>query len=110
MLNAFYERKGRRSLDDFERRITKHLQPYFGASRRLATITSADIDKYIVKRQADTIRTRNDDWEVRGHDKGLCRRTAQAGLTHADQPRTSGTASDVLSGCEERQADGAAVY
>jgi hypothetical protein len=48
-----YTANGRRSIDHVERRIQKHLLPYFGG-RRLATITTADVRAYIAKRKADT--------------------------------------------------------
>jgi integrase len=41
----------RRSLDVLKRRIKKHLTPYFGG-RRMATITSADVNAYVVHRLA----------------------------------------------------------
>ena len=49
-----YKVNARRSLDELERRVNKHLEPYF-RSRRLSTITTADIRAYIAKRLADTI-------------------------------------------------------
>lgn len=48
---------GKRSLAVVERRITKHLMPFFGA-RRLVGITSADVTAYVAKRQTDFIVTR----------------------------------------------------
>ena len=47
-----YRTNRRRSLDDVERRIEKHLAPFFGG-RRLASITTTDVREYIVKRQGD---------------------------------------------------------
>lgn len=52
MLND-YRTNGKRSLDEVERRIRLHLEPWFGG-RRLATITPVDVRAYIAKRQADT--------------------------------------------------------
>ena len=52
---------GRRSLDEVERRIEKHLRPFFGA-RRMAAIDTAGVRTYIAKRQAErtvTIRARD---------------------------------------------------
>ena len=49
-----YKANQRRSLDELQRRITKHLTPVFGI-RRMNTITTADIRKFIAKRQTDTI-------------------------------------------------------
>jgi integrase len=58
-LSAFYRKKGRAaSLKGAERRARLHLAPFFGGKRRLATISSADIDAYVAKRQADSIRTK----------------------------------------------------
>ncbi len=54
-LLAYYRTKGRRSIDEAERRIRLHLRPYFSGERRMATITSADVTRYTTKRQADTI-------------------------------------------------------
>ena len=48
-----YRTNGKRSLDDVERRIEKHLRPYFG-NRRMASITTADIRQYIDTRQKAT--------------------------------------------------------
>ena len=49
-----YKVNNRRSLDELERRIDKHLEPYF-RSRRMATITTADVRAYIAKRLDDVI-------------------------------------------------------
>lgn len=48
-----YEANGRRSLSHVQRRIQKHLLPFFGG-RRLASITTADIRAYVTQRQAET--------------------------------------------------------
>jgi integrase len=48
-----YRVNKRRSLDELERRIDKHLAPYFGG-RRMASITTPDIRSYIAQRQAAT--------------------------------------------------------
>jgi integrase len=45
-----YRTNGKRSLDDVERRIEKHLKPSFGG-RRMASITTADIRDYVARRQ-----------------------------------------------------------
>lgn len=45
-----YRSNGKRSLDDTERRIQKHLRPYF-EGRRLASITTADVRAYVAARQ-----------------------------------------------------------
>jgi len=48
-----YRTNRKRSLDDTERRIHKHLVPYFG-NRRMSSITTADIREYIAHRQQQT--------------------------------------------------------
>ena len=45
-----YKVNGKRSLAEVERRNRLHLQPYFG-SRRMASITTADLTKFISTRQ-----------------------------------------------------------
>jgi integrase len=58
-LTAFYRKKGRAaSLKGLERRARLHLYPFFGEKRRLASVASADIDAFIVKRQADKFTTK----------------------------------------------------
>jgi hypothetical protein len=47
-----YRVNGQRSLSDLERRLRKHVLPFFGG-RRLASLTTADVRAYIAKRQAD---------------------------------------------------------
>ena len=46
-----YQANDRRSLDVLRIRCNKHLLPFFGG-RRASTITTADIDRYIVVRQS----------------------------------------------------------
>jgi integrase len=46
-----YKVNGNRSLRVVERRIRKHLQPFFGA-RRMAAITTSDIRTFVAQRQA----------------------------------------------------------
>jgi hypothetical protein len=48
-----YKVNGRRSLDELERRIEKHLTPFFGG-RRMSSITTADVRTYIAQRQSAT--------------------------------------------------------
>jgi integrase len=48
-----YRTNRKRSLDDVERRVQKHLAPFFG-NRKLAMITTADIREYIHARQKET--------------------------------------------------------
>lgn len=47
-----YQANNRRSLDVLRIRCNIHLLPFFGG-RRAATITTADINRYVVKRQTD---------------------------------------------------------
>jgi len=48
-----YRINGKATVDEVERRIAKHLLPFFGG-RRMTSITEADMRAYIAKRQADT--------------------------------------------------------
>ena len=48
-----YRTNRRKSLDEVERRIEKHLAPFFGG-RRMAGLTTAHVREYVVKRQAET--------------------------------------------------------
>ncbi len=48
-----YRTNRKRSLDDVERRIEKHLKPFFG-NRRMVSITTADIREYVASRQKET--------------------------------------------------------
>jgi integrase len=52
-----YRTNAKRSLDEVERRIAKHLRPFFGG-RRMASITTADVRAYIAQRQAATEQVR----------------------------------------------------
>jgi integrase len=45
-----YTVNARRSLDELQRRLTKHLTPYF-VGRRMASITTSDVNNYIAHRQ-----------------------------------------------------------
>ena len=47
-----YKVNGRRSIGDLEMRLRRHILPYFG-QRRAASITTADINKFILKRQGE---------------------------------------------------------
>lgn len=47
-----YRTNRKRSLDDVERRIEKHLKPFFG-NRRMASITTSDIREYIASSQKE---------------------------------------------------------
>ena len=53
-LKTEYAVNGRRSADELERRIRLHLLPHF-SGRRLATITTADVNRFILKRRTDLI-------------------------------------------------------
>ena len=53
-LKTEYAVNGRCSADELERRIRLHLTPHFGG-RRLATITTADVNTFILKRRTDVI-------------------------------------------------------
>jgi integrase len=53
-LKTEYAVNGRRSADELERRIRLHLLPQF-SGRRLATITTADVNTFILKRRTDVI-------------------------------------------------------
>ena len=50
-LKTEYAVNGRRSADELERRIRLHLLPHFGG-RRLPSITTADVNTFILKRRA----------------------------------------------------------
>lgn len=51
-----YRANRKKTLGDVERRIEKHLKPYFGGWR-MVSISTADVRTYITKRQQDTITT-----------------------------------------------------
>ncbi len=53
-LRTEYAVNGRRSADELERRIRLHVLPYFGG-RRLTSITTADVNAFILKRQKDVM-------------------------------------------------------
>ena len=48
-----YKVNGRKSLDELERRIEKHLKPFFDG-RRMSSITTSGVRTYIVERQSAT--------------------------------------------------------
>lgn len=48
-----YRVNGKRSLEVLQRRIAKHLTPFFGG-RRMTAITTADVRAYVTERQAAT--------------------------------------------------------
>jgi integrase len=49
-----YKTNNRKSLDELERRLRLHLEPYFG-HRKLSTITTSDVRAFVAKRQDDAI-------------------------------------------------------
>lgn len=49
-----YKVNGKRSIDGVERRLRLHLLPYFGATRKMTGITTADLRAFIAKRQQPT--------------------------------------------------------
>ncbi len=49
-----YRSNGKRSIDGLERRLRKHLTPFF-SGRRMVSIGTADIREFIAKRKADVI-------------------------------------------------------
>jgi len=59
-LKTEYAVNGRRSADELERRIRLHLLPYFGG-RRLAMISTANVNAFILKRQMDVRIVGDDD-------------------------------------------------
>jgi hypothetical protein len=52
-----YSNNRKRSLETVQRRITKHLTPFFGG-RRMSAITTSDVRAYIAQRQSATTVTR----------------------------------------------------
>ncbi len=48
-----YKVNGRKSLDELERRIEKHLTPFFGG-RRMSSITTSDVRTFTAERQSAT--------------------------------------------------------
>jgi len=59
-LKTEYAVNGRRSADELERRIRLHLMPHFGG-RRLASIATTDMNKFILTRQADVMVSGDED-------------------------------------------------
>jgi integrase len=59
-LKTEYAVNGRRSADELERRIRLHLLPHFDG-RRLASITTADVNAFILTRQKDVMVVGGDD-------------------------------------------------
>ena len=54
-----YRINARRSLAVVQRRITKHLMPFFGG-RRMGAITTSDVREFIAKRQSETVLVRKE--------------------------------------------------
>jgi integrase len=46
-----YRANRRRSLDAVERRVTRHLRPFFGATRKLIQLSDGDVRRYVLDRQ-----------------------------------------------------------
>lgn len=77
-----YQITGKRSLPVAQRRIDKHLTPYFGTLRMVA-ITTTEIRAFIAKRQKDTVLVRkarrwqlpNGRWQ---HEDEVCRSVSNA--------------------------------
>lgn len=55
-----YTTNGKKSLDEVQRRIDKHLKPFF-EGWKLSAITTSDVREYIAKRQAAVIVTGKDE-------------------------------------------------
>jgi hypothetical protein len=89
-----YKSNGKRSLGELERRIDKHLRPFF-RGRRLAAITTSDVRAYIAKRQGDLIET----------GKGDDRRSRP--VSNGEINRELGAEAHVLARNRRRQTDGA---
>ena len=69
-LKTEYAVNGRRSADELERRIRLHLVPYFGG-RRLAMISTPDVNAFILKRQKDVMVVgEGDDRQERKYSNG----------------------------------------
>ena len=81
-----YQANGRRSLDVLRIRCNKHLLPFFGG-RRASTITTADINRYVVKRQ-----------------------TEAGSFKRHDQPGTGSAAAGLHVGCSIWAPDGQALH
>ena len=81
-----YRTNRKRSLDDVERRIEKHLKPFFG-NRRMASITTADIREYIASRQKETTVARKAyTFTARDGTLAMCRNSAApiAGVSNGE--------------------------
>jgi hypothetical protein len=63
-LKTEYAVNGRRSSDELERRIRLRMLPCFGG-RRLSSITTADVNAFILKRQKDVMLVGQGDEERR---------------------------------------------
>ena len=69
-LKTEYAVNGRRSADELERRIRLHLLPYF-SGRRLASVTTADVNTFVLKRQKDVmVLGEGDEREERRYSNG----------------------------------------
>ena len=97
-LKTEYAVNGRRSADELERRIRLHLLPHFGG-RRLATITTADVNTFILKRRTDVMVVRR-----RRRPDGT------EGLERRDQPRADHAEAHPQPGATERKAHPRAAH
>jgi hypothetical protein len=81
-----YRTNGKRSVDEVERRIAKHLQPFFGG-RRMTAITTAEVRAYIASRQGEREQVRRT-YETKRKDGTIRRvpeqRRAIAGVSNGE--------------------------
>ena len=96
-LKTEYAVNARRSTDELERRLRLHLLPYF-EGRRLATITTADVNAFILKRQKDVMVVGEND-----------ERRERKVLERRDQSRADDAETHPQPGTAERQADARAA-
>lgn len=99
-----YAMNRKRTHDDAQRRIKKHLSPFFG-NRRMITITTTDLRAYVAKRQKDGT-------PVRQKHKGKAKAAEPPtdpeirapGISRRDQSRAHGVETDVQLGHPGRPA------
>lgn len=84
-----YRVNGKRSIAEVERRIEKHLAPFFGG-RRMASITTSDVRAFVTRRQAETTVEKRG-YDLRRKDGTTVRVPAQtratAGVSNAEVNR-----------------------
>jgi hypothetical protein len=93
-----YRANERTSLSGLERRITKHLNPFF-KGRRLASVTIADVRASIAKRKADVIETGTGD-----------EKKARPVSNRGDQPRADRAQAHVFARDRIRKAAASAAH